>query len=475
MIRLAGLTIIAVILLTGCDRNNYLGEKAYWKAEQVLKRVDISQLEAKGTDLLKPSINAFENVVEKYPSSSKAVDSLFIVSKLYLKTKNYDKAIEELQRVVQNYSHLKDKTSEARYRIAEIYEYMGDWKTAEKAFWELSEFHPLHPKGLFAPVHVIVHYKKANDPVGQQKAYARAMDFYNSLSKRLGPIQGVASVINNKAMANLANGSWRKAEEDWISIPSKFPESPLAPLALLAAAELSWSKANYGSAEEYYAQYFDTYPGHPLRGRTAQQLAIQYLKKGDYSLARDWFSNAIEYSGKNREGIAESKLGIAKAYELEGKLELSREVYEEVWNEYDDTLAYLQTPLLLAKIYKKLDQEEAATKILKDALDKYINLEKTSRNVKMVAYAQQLKTACLTQLGEWKQIMNTFQNYMVNEPSKEKKGKWLFAQAILAEQELKDGAQAASLYDELISDYPEHPLAETARSRRELLTEVEAS
>ncbi len=106
------LLLFGLLIFSGC-RENYNAEKLYWKANKVLAGVTKAQLKAEGPQVLEPAVQAYQAVVEKYPSTPKAADSLFVIANLRIKQKKFDEAIQVLQTVVANYSRMQDKPAEA--------------------------------------------------------------------------------------------------------------------------------------------------------------------------------------------------------------------------------------------------------------------------------------------------------------------------------------------------------------------------
>src|SRR5690349_21138089 len=119
------LFLFGLLIFSGC-RENYNAEKLYWKANKVLAGVTKAQLKAQGPQVLEPAVQAYQAVIDQYPGTPKAADSLFVIANLRVKQKKFDEAVRVLQTVVTNYSRMQDKSAEARYGIAEIYEANGD-------------------------------------------------------------------------------------------------------------------------------------------------------------------------------------------------------------------------------------------------------------------------------------------------------------------------------------------------------------
>ena len=112
--------LLFALLISGC-RENYLAEKGYYQANKVLKSVTKADLEADPDKALKPAIEAFEKVAEKYPSTSKAAESLFKVADLYAGQKKFDEARRTLAKIIQNFTGRGDWASNARFKTPHLF------------------------------------------------------------------------------------------------------------------------------------------------------------------------------------------------------------------------------------------------------------------------------------------------------------------------------------------------------------------
>ncbi|MCM8775336.1 MAG: tetratricopeptide repeat protein [Candidatus Omnitrophica bacterium] len=465
--------LAALLSFTGCSKE-YMAEREFWKAERLMSQIKKADLEAQGTQILDPVATAYQKVFEKYPGTVKAVESLFVITNIRLRQKNTQAARETLQKIIQNFSSWPDRAIEAREGLAKIYEVEGAWDKAETAYWELAKFHPLHPKGLYAPVHMIIHYKKVRDPEGQKRVYSLALDYYEGNLKTTGPIQAAAAIKNYLALAKLANGDWQEARTDWLTIPKEFPESPYAPMALLAAGELSQERRDIGSALDAYNQFLTSYGKHPLVERTTLRIGLLHSELKEFAKAREWFNKLLVHV-KEAEKIAQLKLLIGQSYQNEGNWEEAEKIYHEIETQYPNSGAALQVPLFFYTHMESLGETEKAQEILDSALQKYQEIEKTATDPAMSQLAQRLEFSAYAEKGDWKEIMSTFDENMAKEQAMDKRGNWLIFKAFIAESKLKDLEQAKSLYQSFLSEYANHPLANYAKTKLEALTKSSPS
>lgn len=448
------------LALSGCSKD-YLAEREFYKAEQLLKQVKLTE----GPEALSPAAEAFQHVVDQYPSSKKALQSLELISNIRLKQKNYAAAREAMGEIVRNFGTDANRVADARFRIAQIYELEKNWDGANRTYWELAEFSPLNIKGLYAPIRVLTYYKNQGEQRELEKAYVRTLDHYVKLEKQIGPIDSVAPVKNYLAMAYMIKGDDDKALESWRQIYEQFPEHPYAPLAILASAELLWNRSGAEPAEALYRKFFEKYPKHQLAGKTAMTVGLLYSQQNNYEKAREWYQKALnEYYQEKSTEQAEIKLLLGKTYQDEVMWNEADAIYQEIERDYDDSVAAMQIPLLRAHYHKTQGDVEKSEALITQALADYENFMTVHDGDARADYAERFKAQALAELGAWDEVVKQIDARMEAETAPERKGRWLFLKALLTQNRLDDPVGAASLYKEFLSSYPEHPLAARAKS-----------
>lgn len=454
------LAVCISVLFSGCNKE-YMAEREFYKAEQLLKQVKLTE----GAEALSPAAEGFQRVVDKYPSSKKALQSLELISNIRLKQKNYAAAREAMADIVRNFSTDTNRVADARFRIAQIYELEKNWDGANRTYWELAEFSPLNIKGLYAPIRVLTYYKNQGDVRELDKAYVRTLDHYIKLEKQIGPIDSVAPVKNYLAMAYMIKGDDDKALETWRQIYEQFPEHPYAPLAILASAELVWNRSGAEPAEALYRKFFEKYSKHPLAGKTAMTIGLLYSQQNNYEKARQWYQKALdEYFQDKSTERAEIKLLLGKTYQDEVMWAEADAIYQEIERDYDDSVAAMQIPLLRAHYHKTQGDLEKSEALISQALADYDNFVTLHEGDARADYAERFKAQALAELGAWDEVIKQIETRMDAEKTPERKGRWLFLKALLTQNRLEDPVQAAALYKEFLASYPDHPLAARAKS-----------
>jgi len=458
--------ILLCFILSSC-REGYLSEKEFYWASKTLKRIEETSLPALGPQSLNIPIAAFEKIAEKYPGTPKAVESLFVVANLRLRQKDSESARAALAKVIQNYSGKGNWAADARMQTAKLYEVENNWDKAEETYWDLAEYEGLRQNALYAPIMILSHYKKVgNDPKKLRDAYLKAIGHYVSLRKDLGPINQSTAVTNYLALTYYTQDEFQPAREEWLSIVKDFPGSGYAPLALLAAAEAAWKQGSYDQALSEYEKFFESYPKSEIAGKIAVRLGLLYQERKNYEKARFWFSKVPSYLNKGESlqtAIPDSELLIAKAYQDEGNWADAEKKYDELVSKYPLSAAALQVPLIKNAYYQSATQVEKAQLILKDAVQYYEELQKKHPNTKVAAYAKRFMYAAFSQQGDWTAMLKNIEDEINLEKNADRRGRWMFLKAMVTQNRLKDKEQATALFNDFLTDYPEHSLSDLAK------------
>ncbi len=470
MKKLSIIFVLSALIVSGC-RENYLAEKSFFQANHVLRSIKPADLEADPIKSLDPAIQAFQKVAEQYPTTQKAADSLFTIAKLRVKQKKYEDAIQALRKVIPNFTGRGELVPNARFFIAQLHEVQGFWQKAEKAYWETAIYHPLHARGLYAPLYIVLHYKQVKDKTGQAEAYQKAVEHYKRMLDQVGPIEASAGLRNSLALTYLAQGNLGEARTEWLAVAEQFPKSAYAPMALLTIAELSWRDKEFEQSFTDYNYFFERYPRHALAGKTAVHVGLLYAGRKEFAKAREWYDKAItQYFQKDLSGVADIKLLIGKSYQDEEFWEQAEKVYSEIETKYPITAAALQVPFMKFMHYDKIGQPEIGNKVLDEAIVHYKKLMATeNRRSKMARYAEQFTISAYAQKKDWNQLLAGVDQALQKETVKEKRGRWLFLKALITENNLKDRERALTLYQDFLAQYPGHPLFNSAKNHQEIL------
>lgn len=470
-------SIIFLVLLAwvsaGCQRSDYLAEKYFYKASKALKNINaiFEQSNSKDPSILEPAADAFLKIAEKYPSSPKSPEALFIVSQIRKQQGNLNAAREILKKVIQNYTGMGTWAEDARFKIGQLYEEEGKWDEAEKLYWEVVDYHPLKPKGMYAPVYILSHYKTVKDTAGEQRVYQRAVLHYEKLIKEAGPIELSVGIKYFLGVMHVSAKNWQEARNVWLSAADENKESQYSPLCLLAAAEVSWKNGEKEKALEIYDTFYTRYENHPMAAKVSVRRAQLFHELGNYEKEREWLTDTIKrYFSDNPDAIADIRLMIGKSLQDQGLWEEAEKEYKNIESQYPTSGAALQVPLLTASYRESQGQSDEAKKLLDDAIDRYEHLGLEESGSPVADQARRFMNEAYAMKGDWKQVLANVDTDMEKETVSTRKGSWLFLKALIAENRLGDKQQAQSLFEAFLKEYPSHPLAKLAKTHLDGLT-----
>lgn len=456
---------LLVLAMSGCSKD-YMAEREFFQAEKVLNGISRDA----GPEALEPAIAAFKAVADKFPGTDKAAESLRLISNMRIRQERYDAAIEVLDTFISSFPSRKQQVSWARNRKAQLYESLGDWEKAESLYWELSDFHNNDVHGLYAPIHIILHYAREKDVKNEKRSYAKAIDFYQGLIKSLGPIQQSVPARNYLAVAYMTQDLMQEAITEWLSIADDFPGHPFAPMGLLAAGEYLTRKNQYDRALQIYHEFLGRYEEHEQAPRAMVNLGNLYSLKQNQVEARKWYHRALGESVYENEALANQvRLLEADTFVKEGNWAEAEKIYLDLQEKFPDSNEGLQVPLLRATYYKNQGELEKMGEILDEALLRYeeLKVREAAEDAAAVVkdHADRFKFAALSIMGDWNTMIGDLDEYMNRETEPEKKGRWLFLKALLTQNRLQDIEKARDLYEAFLEEYPNHPLSHRARAQ----------
>ena len=461
--------VMSGILISGCSRN-YMAEREFYKAEKIFKGISEDEVKTTGPSAFDPAIEAFEKVANKYPTTPKALESLFTISNLCVKQEKYAEAREALRKVVINFSGNSSKVAEARFQMARIFEKENQWGQAESVLWETAEYHPTEARGLESPIYVIRHYLQMKYPDAARRAYEQAVEYYEKVIERLGPIEGSIPVRNYMAVAHSTMGDWKAAREEWLSTWNDFQGKPGAFLSLIAAAEASQMNGQETLALSLYNRFIDrSTEDFFMKGQVYVRVGLIYHHKGAFGEARKHYEASLKYFKDSKAQTSDVKLLIARTHQSEGNWDAARSIYDEIESDNPRTAAALQVPLMKANYFESQGDAEQARKIRDETVKQYQEIALRNPNTPVEKLVMRLIHDVNYQQTDWQSTLQQLDKAMSDASTTEKKGELLLMKALIADKQLKDKALALNLYNDFLSSYSDHTLVQTAKHYRDLL------
>jgi TolA-binding protein len=180
--RLSLIVTMLCVILSGCGiKDEYAVERDYYHVQKQAAEV-MANPETTPPMELQRVVDQLRSFVTRYPRTKAAVDAEFSISQLYVATKQFPKAHEELIKIYKDYAKSEAISAEAVFMRGLAYEVEGDWEAALKQFQVLKGTYPKTLRGLEAPFHIAMRYKQKFQPDKMMQALREAVTHYKSLA-----------------------------------------------------------------------------------------------------------------------------------------------------------------------------------------------------------------------------------------------------------------------------------------------------
>jgi len=188
-----------------------------------------------------------------------------------------------------------------------------------------------------------------------------------------------------------------------------------------------------------------------------------YLIKKDYPTARQLFTDVCKKFPKDTVACADSTMGIAKSYEIEGNWPEALKHYEQVINQYPTTDIGLMTPIYIVNRYRA-NKDTDNTKIATDrAIRFYKSILSGTPDEILEFKVLHLLANFYISLERWSEAVQAMGTILIKYPTRKTVLTTLAAINQISLLYLSDSDQAANIYKEFIRKHPKHPLNTTLK------------
>lgn len=170
-------------LLAGCGQDQYATERQYYWAQKHAEKI-FRNPQATPPNQLQRVIKEFARFAEKHPRSNLGVDAEFTIARLYLAKEEFEKARQQLKKILDAYSQHPNTCSEAVFLMGNSYELQNNWDLALAQYRKIMESYPTTLRGIDIPLYIMQHYKAKLQPDKMREAARQAIEYYNGLAAR---------------------------------------------------------------------------------------------------------------------------------------------------------------------------------------------------------------------------------------------------------------------------------------------------
>jgi TolA-binding protein len=184
VIKITSLIIfVSFFSLTGCSPDQYTIERQYWQLKKQRDEI-ISNPQASLPIQLEKAVNALTNFIQKNPENKLVVEADLDIATLYVAKNEYEKAREQLSKMLNKYSKNEAICSEVLYLRGYSYQMEDKWDSAIQEYKKIMQNYPLTTRGLDIPVYIAQYYKENHQSENMIAAYKEAVTQYVRLADR---------------------------------------------------------------------------------------------------------------------------------------------------------------------------------------------------------------------------------------------------------------------------------------------------
>ena len=309
------------------------------------------------------SVQAFEQFLNKYPGSRYSSTVAQHLSEVYFTTKNYNAALQSINRISHPSPDIIDAKQKVLYNIGIQHFANGDYNKA-KQFMTESHATKTNPEAVFWKA-------EAEYRLGDLKSAATDYNYYlrdgrNTMNRALA-YYGSAYILFKGRQYSKALGQFRS----FISESQKAGGGERANLkadAYNRIGDCLFTQRDFNGAETAYRQSLSTHATHG--DYSLLQLAIISGLRGDYAKKVELLSQ-LESSYTNSEYADNALFEQGRAYVLSGDSENALKSFRQLIDKYPSSTNTRRAMNEIAAIHKESGDTEAAINQYETVISKY--------------------------------------------------------------------------------------------------------
>lgn len=474
-----GLCLLVLLTTLSCSKKKdidvrYNMERTFFSAEKLKDRLMVNPQAARSEDFIKV-IDAYRKVIEMLPTSMTDVNehgqaillagsSQLRIADIYLLWHNPSQAVTELKKVLEGYPGNGSQTSLALYKMAQIYQGMGNWDKALENYHLLldsEKYPPLITQDkpnlelLSIPFNLVLISQGKKQ---SQLEFENAKNYYQKIIRDYpnSPLGSAAKF--NLAKTYEISGNWKEAIGVLETIKDSSEAIPTSILLEIGDIYLSGEK-NMDNARLAFEKAISIHPNDSLTAQALLKLGHIYYEQRSYLKSRDILSSIAKQFPKQGYVIAQAQYLIAQSYENEGSWDRAINEFEWITTNLPITIQALEVPLHIAVYYQQHDNAKIAQTFYDKALEQYQELIRKYPKTQLEFLAMKYTAICYTLQNKWEEAIKALQEIADKYPQTSEAFDALKTQAAIYEQKLNQKAKAKEVYSKILSAFPNHPSA----------------
>ena len=281
------------------------------------------------------ALQAYEQIIEKFPKSSRLAEAHLGKANMLYSLKDYDKAIAAYQTVIDTFSNQeesKDIVEKAHFGLAWTYLKAGNIDRSIKSFQDIMD----QSQNKVVKVSALTQIADAYQDAGKLE---KALEVYDQILRNYPDSLYTDYVQYRQGVALLKMEKIEAATLSFKSLKANFPQS------------------KYLNEANYY-------------------LGVAYFKKGDWTAARDQIETFMKDLPKTNEFAAEAEYILALSIFNLGDSKKAKELFERIITNYPNQSAMRKDAEVgIAKCFYNLGDSKEAVKRFKIIIYKYPKTE----------------------------------------------------------------------------------------------------
>jgi tetratricopeptide (TPR) repeat protein len=220
---------------------------------------------------------------------------------------------------------------------------------------------------------------------------------------------------------------------------------------------------DYRKAIDGFQQVVTKVPGTTWAGKAQLAIGSLYALQKDFDKAREAYTLVLRNHGNQKEQALSARYAIAKTYELESRWDDAIKLYGEIADLHTWSRMGLEAPLYIGALHQKLNRTEEAAKAFDRAVRVYTKLIPEAPNPGMQSQLRGYVAAAYQQQGKYAEALAVLEEMArsegVNRPL------LLMTIGSLYQVRLSSPEKAKETYLQVVNEFPNDPLAKTARER----------
>jgi len=223
------------------------------------------------------------------------------------------------------------------------------------------------------------------------------------------------------------------------------------------------SPAQFTEAIAAFQRVIDDTPGTIWAARSHVAIGSLHALQREYDAAREMYGLVLQNYHRFSDLALGARYAMAKTYEAQRDWEPAAKVYRDIADYHPWSVAGIEAPLYIARVYGERQDSAASTKAYERAASHYTKLIPNAPNPELEAQARGFLALVYQRLGDWDRAIETLQKMLVSAAQVNRPMVLLTLGSIYGAK-LNDTENATAAFTALAEEFPDHPFGKVAKA-----------